>query len=94
MLKRGTAVTPEESDLRRTLVRLVNEAGIFGLRDDNLEEGFIAGTEDPQLSEMGIDSLSEMELCIAIENTFHVSIVPAELQKFQCLGDVLRRIQA
>jgi acyl carrier protein len=82
-----------EHDLRKTLVRLVHQAGIFGLRDDDLEDAFISGEVNPNLKDMGIDSLSEMELCIGIENELGVSIVPAELERLATLGAVVDRIQ-
>ena len=79
--------------LRQTLIRLVRQAGIFGLRDDDLEEAFISGEANPNLKDIGIDSLSEMELCIGIENELGVSIVPAELEKLATLEAVVARIQ-
>ena len=82
-----------ELTLRQTLIRLVHQAGIFGLRDDGLEEAFISGQVNPNLKDIGIDSLSEMELCIGIENELGVSIVPAELEKLATLDAVVARIQ-
>jgi acyl carrier protein len=79
---------------REALVHLVHSAGIFGLRDDDLERDFIAGKIDPELEKIGVDSLSEMELCIAIENEWGVSIVPAELGSLKTLNGILQRVDA
>ena len=83
----------DEYVLRGTLTGLVRQAGIFGLRDDDLEKAFISGEVDPNLKDIGMDSLSEMELCIGIENELGVSIVPAELEKLATLDAVVARIQ-
>lgn len=77
---------------RSTLVQMLRNAGIFGLRDDNLEQDFVLGVVNPLLKDLGLDSLSEMELCIAVENTFNVSISPASLSRFSSLDDLVTRI--
>ena len=82
----------EETALRQKLVELVHAAGIYGLREESLEEAFVSGTVDPHLKEIGIDSLSEMELCIAIEREFGVEIVPADISKLDTLMGLTRRI--
>jgi acyl carrier protein len=76
---------------REALVHMVRVAGIFGLRDDDLEQDYIDGAIDPRLDSIGMDSLSEMELCIAIENEWGVSIVPAELGELKTLDGILNR---
>jgi acyl carrier protein len=81
-----------DSDSRSVLVRLIREAGIFGLRDDALEDKFISGDANPHLADIGVDSLSEMELCIGIENHWGVSITPVELEKLATLDSLLERI--
>ena len=86
-------MTESERTLRENIVRLVHQAGIFGLRDDDLENTFISGAVNPNLKDIGIDSLSEMELCIGIENELGVSIVPAELEKLATLDAICQRIQ-
>jgi acyl carrier protein len=85
-------MTGSERTLRETLVRLIHQAGIFGLRDENLDAAFISGDVNPRLRDIGIDSLSEMELCIGIESELGVSIVPAELEKLEDLETLVIRI--
>lgn len=80
------------NELRAELAQMLRESGVFGLHDQGLEEDFVAGLTNPLLADLGIDSLAEMELCIAIEEEFNVSIVPAELGGLKTLGGVLWRI--
>jgi len=81
-----------EKEVRTRLSHIVVNSGIFGLRDQGLEQSFIDGEASPALRDIGIDSLSEMELCIGIENEFGVTIVPAELERLGTLGAVVNRI--
>ena len=81
-----------DSESRARLAAMLRSAGAFGLRDQGFEDDFIRGAVDPQLSDLGIDSLAEMELCIAIENEMGVSIIPAELGDLSTLGGLLHRI--
>jgi acyl carrier protein len=81
-----------DHDVRTRLVEILVEVGIFGLRDEGLESAFVNGEANPALSVLGIDSLSEMELCIAIENYYNVTIIPMELEQMHTLEDVLHRI--
>jgi acyl carrier protein len=85
-------LSPADRDVRALLVTLIRKAGIFGLKDGNLEQSFIDGRENPRLDSIGIDSLSQMELCIAIENEFGVSVVPSELEEMRTLEDLMTRI--
>lgn len=82
-----------ERELRLTLATLVHTAGIFGLREEGLEREFLEGKVDVQLSALGMDSLSAMELCIGIEQELGVSIVPTELTQLKTLGDLVGRIK-
>jgi len=79
-------------ELRKALVQMLYVAGIFGLRDDNLESEYIEGKIDPGMDNIGIDSLSEMELCIAIERRWGVSIVPEELGSLKTLNGIIERV--
>lgn len=81
-----------EESLRRQLVTWLAMSGAHGLREEGLEEAFIEGDVNPSFDQTGLDSLSRMELCIAIENELGVSIAPVELEKMKSLGALLRRI--
>ena len=82
-----------ETEMRRILTRVLLEAGVFGLRDQELEDEFISGAINPSLKSLGIDSLSEMELCIGIENEWGISFSPIQLVKLASLDDVVRKMQ-
>jgi acyl carrier protein len=88
----GRSMTHAGKD-RSELAHMLRASGVFGLRDQGLEDDFIAGRTNPLLADLGIDSLAEMELCIAIENEFGVSIVPADLGDLKTLEGVLQRIE-
>jgi acyl carrier protein len=85
-------LSPAERKVRVNLVTLIRKAGIFGLKDGNLEQPFIDGRENPRLDSIGMDSLSQMELCIGIENEFGVAVVPSELEEMGTLEDLMTRI--
>jgi len=85
-------MTETEKNLRRIVVALIHRAGVFALRDDNLQEAFISGEINSTLKELGIDSLFEMELCIAIEEELGVSITPIELGALATLEALVERV--
>lgn len=82
----------KERNHRTHLAQMLQASGVFGLRDQGLENDFIAGHANPTLNDLGIDSLAEMELCVVIENELGVSIVPDELGGLKTLEGLLRRI--
>ena len=86
-------MTGPEQVLLEVVVRPVRQAGIFGLREDELEVAFIGRKVTPNLKNIGMNSLSEMELRIGIENELRVSIIPAELEKLDSLNNLLNRIR-
>lgn len=88
------AVSSYDVEVRSRLVDILVEVGIFGLRDQGLEQAFIVAEIDPSFADLGLDSLSEMEFCIAIENEYGLSITPVELVKAKTLGTILRRISS
>lgn len=86
------SIRGSEESLRHELVTWLTNSGAHGLREEGLEEAFIAGDVNPSFDQTGLDSLSRMELCIAIENERGVSIAPVELEKMKTLDALLRRI--
>ena len=55
---------------------------------------FLAGVHDVPIDTLDMDSLAEMEVCIAIEVNAGVSIVPEQLRKIGTLGRLVALIQA
>ena len=77
---------------RRFLVEALEQSNAFYLRDGMLAESFVAGTTDVPIATLEMDSLAEMELCIAIEVNTGISIVPEQLRDMEMLGDLARAI--
>lgn len=78
-----------ETEWRIRLVAMLRRCGAFGLRDLALEDSFVQGRFNPPMAALGFDSLSQMELCIALEDEAGISISPAELGELYSLGDLL-----
>ena len=68
------------------LAERLEECSIFALRNRGLTESFTSGAIDYPLDELEMDSLAEMELCIAIEVGTGVSLVPEDLRAYGTVG--------
>ena len=80
---------------RRTLLaEILIDSGIFYLRDHGLEAKFIAGEIDPSFDELDMDSLAAMELCIALETSWNMAVVPEEIHSLGSLKKILDLIEA
>lgn len=79
---------------RTLLAEILIDSGIFYLRDHGLEDKFIAGEIDPNFEEMDIDSLATMELCIALETSWNLAVVPEDIHSLGSLQKILDLIEA
>ena len=86
------AVTDPE--IRMMLLEGLSSSGVHTLRDKRWSDGFLNGTRDVAFSEIEMDSLATMELCIAIEVNAGVSVLPDELRSMYGLSDLVARISA
>lgn len=78
---------------RRFLVEALEQSNVSYFRDERtLAESFVAGTTDVSIATLEMDSLAEMELCIAIEVNTGISIVPEELRDMEMLGDLAKAV--
>lgn len=80
-----------DTEFRKVLAQAMDYASIPGFAGSERERVFVEGG-DISLSELEIDSLAAMELCIAIEMNLDVAIVPNDLAQFESLGALLKRI--
>jgi len=48
---------------------------------------------DTRLEDVNIDSLDMIEVALALEKTFNITIVTTELLRFQTFGDVIEELQ-
>lgn len=81
-----------EREIRLMLVEAMLSASVFGVRDGGWTDAFLAGTRDIAMSDLQMDSLGAMELCIAVEVNTGVEIVPDELARMATLGTLVAAI--
>lgn len=82
-----------ESEIRLSIAELLRDAGIFHLRDENVERAFIDGSYDAHLDQIGIDSLAAMELCIGLEVHWGSTLVPEDLNRVGTLQSLVRIVK-
>jgi acyl carrier protein len=78
--------------MRRALVDLLRQCGVFTLLELGIEGEIIDGSGDLELSRLAMDSLAVMEVCIAIEDRWGHSIAPTELAVQGTVGQLARRL--
>ena len=49
---------------------------------------------DSKLSELGVDSLDQVECIIAVEEAFHIEVDPQELWRLRTVRDVVQAVEA
>lgn len=81
-----------EHEIRTMLVEGFASSGIYTLRNNGWTAGFLDGSRDVAFSQIEIDSLATMELCIAIELNAGVSVLPDDLGKMERLSDLVAHI--
>lgn len=81
-----------EREIRQMLVDAMLSASIFGVRDNGWTDAFLAGTRDILISDLEMDSLGAMELCIAVEVNTGVEIVPDDLASMATLETLVAAI--
>ncbi len=81
-----------EDEIRQMLADAVEGSTIVGQHRTRMLREFRAGASTVPFSELEMDSMGMMELCIAIEVNTGVEIVPAELAEMASLGEVVARV--
>ena len=79
--------------VRTLIVEALEYSSVIALRDKNLTEAFLAGTHEVPIGLLDMDSLAEMELCIAIEVNAGVSVLPEQLRKIGSLGRLVAWVE-
>jgi len=78
---------------RKFLVEALEQSNVSYFRDEiAVAESFMAGTTDVPIATLEMDSLAEMELCIAIEVNTGITIVPEQLRDIEMLSDLAKAI--
>jgi acyl carrier protein len=80
-----------DHQIRATILDALAYASVFAVRDTGVSDAFLAGTRDITFTDLQMDSLATMELCIALEVNAGISIVPDELQT---IGSLQRLVDA
>lgn len=83
-----------EQQVRAVVVEALEYSNVIALRNKQLADGFLAGSDDVPIGLLEMDSLAEMEVCIAIEVHTGVSIVPEQLRRAGSLGRLVALIRA
>lgn len=82
-----------EQQIRTMLVEALEYSSVIAMRDKNFIDGFLAGTIEVPIDALDMDSLAEMEVCIAIEVNAGASILPERLRKIGTLERLVVLIQ-
>lgn len=79
--------------IRQAIVDGLEAGGVGLIGEKRTRDAFLAGGADLTQAELGMDSLARMELCIAIELSTGISLVPEELGRYRTLGELAREIE-
>lgn len=79
--------------IRAALVEGLEAGGVGQVNRVGIRDRFLAGELDLKLTELDMDSLAKMELCIAIEVSTGVSLAPEELDRYDSLGALVAEIE-
>jgi hypothetical protein len=81
----------EDLEIRTVLVHALERASTRGFRDPTLSRRFLQG-DDIALESLELDSMGRMELCIAIEETTGVVLVPDDLETLRTMNAIVEAI--
>jgi|GEM_PF-5262171 len=81
-----------EAEGRRWLAGALESCSVYALRRQGLVDAFVGGDLDLPLADLEMDSLAEMELCIAIEVETGFTVVPETLRDHESLGALARLV--
>ena len=77
---------------RAELIEVLHSCGVVTLLERGVEGAFLDGSVDFPMGELRMDSLSAMEFCIALENTWGLSIAPVDVGRLGTLDGLLARL--
>lgn len=82
------------ADLRQVIADARVYASVPGFVGSQAETEFRSGARDVPFSDLEIDSLAGMELCIAIEVNTDISLTPADVVAMPSLDALVQRLVA
>lgn len=85
-------LSTHNTQVRRSIVHALRETGSLDHLDQSLIIALEAGDKDMSLKEIGIDSLTRMELMVAIELKYDTIIMPSEFSRLRTINDIVTRV--
>lgn len=82
-----------DGEIRKIIADALLYAAVPLFRGSDREREFVEGRADILFSELDIDSLAAMELCIALEANAGASILPQDLAKLKSLNRLVQRVR-
>jgi acyl carrier protein len=82
-----------DAEIRQKLADALEYSQVIKFRESGIREDFLAGKADMSIEALELDSLSSIELCIAIENSTGVSILLGDLWDSDSLSQLVAKIQ-
>ncbi len=79
-------------EIRRLLMDACETAHMVDWNERGKITAYLDGKNDIFFTELELDSLAVMEICIAIELNIGVSIVPEQLVQFTTMNNLVSRI--
>jgi acyl carrier protein len=71
--------------VEKEITRIISRAAMIPEKDVRL---------DAKLSELGVDSLDQVECVIAVEEAFQIEVDPQELWQLRTVRDVIETVEA
>lgn len=81
-----------KKDVRCRLADLLRLSGIFTLQEAGICDDFIQGNCDVLVTDLDMDSLAAMELCIFLEEQMGLSLSPDQLMTRTSLEELVTEI--
>ncbi len=82
-----------ENPIHWTIVDALQDAGVAANLDLPRLTAFATGEVDIPLAELALDSLTRMELLVALEIEFGVVVLPNAFARFRSLGDLVQHVK-
>lgn len=80
------------TNARQFVVDAAGKANVIGVRSHPNLQAFLDGAGDVNFSDLEMDSLARMELCISIEVGTGVEITPDQLDEIKSLAGLVEKI--
>ena len=85
-------LSTESDQIRQSIVEALAAACASDQDKMSLIAAFENGDKDVKLTELGIDSLTRMEIMVAMELNFDTVIMPQEFPRLRTLNDIVTRV--